>query len=141
MAMRVKSESIRVNTKGYNDVHDLTGIVREIVERSGLSDGLATVFVPGSTAGVTTIEFEGGVVEDLRQAFDRLVPAGITYRHDDRWGDGNGFSHVRAALCGPSITVPFSGATLALGTWQQIILVDFDNRPRSREVRIQIMGE
>jgi secondary thiamine-phosphate synthase enzyme len=99
------------------------------------------VFVPGSTAGITTIEFESGVIEDLKKAIERIAPQGIPYAHDARWRDGNGFSHVRAALLGPAITVPFDEGQLQLGTWQQIILIDFDNRPRTREVIVQILGE
>jgi secondary thiamine-phosphate synthase enzyme len=122
------------------DVVDLTGQVTTLLERATPRDGTVTVFVPGSTAGVTTIEFEPGVVKDLTKAFERLIPQNIRYDHDARWGDGNGFSHVRASLLGPSLTIPFSSGRLLLGTWQQIILVDFDNRPRDREVIVQIQG-
>lgn len=108
---------------------------------SGISSGIVTVFIPGSTAGVTTIEYESGAIQDFREAIERIVPRGIRYHHDARWGDGNGFSHVRAALQGASLTVPFSSSELLLGTWQQIIVVDFDNRPRTRDVILQIIGE
>ena len=139
--MKVQTSTLNIPTKGMGDAIDLTAQVNTLLRRSGLTDGTATVFVPGSTAGVTTIEFEPGVVGDLQQAFERLVPQNIHYAHDARWGDGNGFSHVRASLLGPSLTVPFSTGRLLLGTWQQIILVDFDNRSRDRDVIVQIQGE
>ena len=138
--MSVHTSTISVSSKGFTDVHDITGDVRRAVSASRLKDGVVTVFVPGSTAGVTTIEFEGGAVEDLRDAIDRIAPRDIHYAHNTRWGDGNGFAHVRAALMGPSVSVPFSGGELLLGTWQQIVLVDFDNRPRAREVIVQVVG-
>lgn len=120
---------------------DITGEVNGAIKKSGLRDGIACVFVPGSTAGVTTIEMESGVVEDLRQAIERMAPQNIPYAHDARWGDGNGFSHVRAALLGAGLSVPFTGGRLRLGTWQQLVLIDFDNRSRRREVFVQMMGE
>jgi secondary thiamine-phosphate synthase enzyme len=139
--MKIQTSTLNIPTRGMGDVVDLTTQVSTLLQRSGLADGTATVFVPGSTAGVTTIEFESGVIGDLKQAFERLVPQNIHYAHDARWGDGNGFSHVRASLLGPSLTVPFSAGRLLLGTWQQIILVDFDNRSRDRDVVVQIQGE
>jgi secondary thiamine-phosphate synthase enzyme len=135
------SSRIQVETQGHNDVHDLTPGAEGAVQHSGIEEGVLLVFVPGSTAGVTTIEFESGAVDDLRKALERLVPEGLHYAHDARWGDGNGFSHVRAALLGPSLSIPIAKGQLLLGTWQQIILVDFDNRPRSREIIITVMGE
>ena len=138
--MTVQTHTLHVPTGGMGDVVDLTGQVTTLLERATPRDGTVTVFVPGSTAGVTTIEFEPGVVKDLTKAFERLIPQNIRYDHDARWGDGNGFSHVRASLLGPSLTIPFSSGRLLLGTWQQIILVDFDNRPRDREVIVQIQG-
>lgn len=123
------------------DVVDLTDRVGDLVRQSAIDNGTATVFVPGSTAGVTTIEFEPGVVEDLKKAFERLIPSTIPYSHDARWGDGNGFSHVRASVLGPSLTIPVSSGQLLLGTWQQVVLVDFDNRSRDREVIVQVQGE
>lgn len=138
--MTVQTHTLHVPTGGMGDVVDLTGQVTTLLERATPRDGTVTVFVPGSTAGVTTIEFESGVVKDLTKAFERLIPQNIRYDHDARWGDGNGFSHVRASLLGPSLTIPFSSGRLLLGTWQQIILVDFDNRPRDREVIVQIQG-
>jgi secondary thiamine-phosphate synthase enzyme len=138
--MTNRTYEITLSTKGLGDTHDITDQVAGSIEESGLETGMATVFVPGSTAGVTTIEYEPGAVADLKAAFERMAPQGIRYAHDDRWGDGNGFSHVRAALLGPSLTVPFVAGKLLLGTWQQIVLVDFDNRPRQRRVVIQVVG-
>lgn len=137
----VVTESISVRTRGEGDVLDITQQIKERVERSGIVSGTVTVFVSGSTAGVTTIEYEPGVVSDFQSMWDRLVPRNIQYKHDQRWGDGNGYSHVRASTLGPSITVPFTDGALLLGTWQQVIVVDFDNRPRSRQLVLQIMGE
>jgi secondary thiamine-phosphate synthase enzyme len=138
--MPVQTASISLSARGFTDVLDITGKVSGIVSSSVVKDGTATVFVPGSTAGITTIEFESGAVEDLRKAVERLFPRDIGYAHDARWGDGNGFSHIRAAMLGPSLTVPFADNALLLGTWQQIVLVDFDNRPRRRDVIVQIVG-
>ena len=137
----VVTERILIRTKGECDIIDITQDVERIVSQSGIESGTVTVFISGSTAGVTTIEYEPGVVSDFRGMWERLVPREITYRHDQRWGDGNGYSHVRASTLGPSLVVPFSNRALLLGTWQQIIVVDFDNRPRSREVVLQIVGE
>ncbi len=137
----VKTESFSLNTKGICDLKDITGMVEEAVVNSGITDGIVTVFVPGSTAGVTTLEYESGAVADLKEMMERLIPADMPYMHNERWGDGNGFSHIRSAMVGPSMTVPFQGRRLTLGTWQQIILADFDNRPRQRTVVLQVMGE
>jgi len=137
----VITKRIELHTKGNCHIVDITGQVSEEVLRSGLKDGIVTVFVPGSTAGVTTVEYEPGLVSDLQRLFDRVAPADINYRHNLRWGDGNGHSHVRASLLGPSLTVPFAGKRLTLGTWQQIVFIDFDIRPRRRELVLQIMGE
>ena len=137
----VVTKRIELNTKGNCHIVDITGQVSEEVLRSGLKDGIVTIFVPCSTAGVTTVEYEPGLVSDLQRLFDRVAPADINYRHNLRWGDGNGHSHVRASLLGPSLTVPFVGKRLTLGTWQQIVFIDFDIRPRRRELVLQIMGE
>lgn len=139
--MAVITKSLRLQTQGDTDLIDITGEVERSVRESGVSSGTVTVFIPGSTAGVTTIEYEGGAIRDFREAVERIAPKSIHYHHDARWGDGNGYSHVRAALQGASLTVPFSSSELLLGTWQQIIVVDFDNRPRSREIILQIVGE
>ena len=136
----VKSHKIVVSTKGQSDAHDITDAVAGVVRDSSMSAGIATVFVVGSTAGITTIEFEPGAIEDLNGVFERLAPRDGDYRHHLRWGDDNGSSHVRAALLGPALTVPFSDERLALGTWQQIMLLEFDTRPRRREVVIQLVG-
>jgi len=138
--MPAETSTITLSSKGFTDVIDITQKISKIVSSSPITDGTATVFVPGSTAAVTTIEFESGAVSDLGKAVERLFPRDIGYDHDARWGDGNGFAHVRSAMVGPSLTVPFSGGALLLGTWQQIVLVDFDNRPRRREVIVQIVG-
>lgn len=139
--MPVITKSIRFETMGETEVIEITSDVAQAVMDTEVSSGTITVFVPGSTAGVTTIEYESGAVMDYQEALDRIAPRDVHYHHDARWGDGNGFSHVRAALQGASLTVPFTLGKLLLGTWQQIIVVDFDNRPRSREIILQIMGE
>jgi secondary thiamine-phosphate synthase enzyme len=130
---------LSIPTTDGTDIVDLTAEVEAFVAASGVSEGLLVVFVPGSTAGVTTIEFESGAVEDLRRAIERLAPRGADYAHDRRWRDGNGYAHVRAALLGPSLAVPVSGGRPLLGTWQQIVLCDFDNRPRRREILLRIV--
>jgi secondary thiamine-phosphate synthase enzyme len=130
-----------VATRGQGDAHDLTDLVASAVAESNLTAGLATVFVVGSTAAVTTIEFEPGAIADLNRLFDALAPRAAEYRHHLQWGDDNGSSHVRAALLGPALTVPFAERTLTLGTWQQIMLLEMDTRPRQREIVVQIVGE
>lgn len=136
--MAVRSVKREIATRGNGQVVDITQAVRDAVREAGIEDGLATVFVTGSTAGVTTLEFEPGLVEDLTTAFERLYPRELVYRHHERWGDDNGHSHVRAAMLGPSLAVPVVGGELILGTWQQIVLVDFDTRPRRREYVVQL---
>ena len=130
-----------ISTRGQGDAHDITDFVSAAVAESKIAAGLATVFVVGSTAAVTTIEFEPGAVSDLNRLFEEVAPRHQDYRHHLRWGDDNGSSHVRAALLGPSLTVPFADGTLILGTWQQIMLLEFDTRPRKREIVIQVVGE
>jgi len=137
----VVTKKIALRTKGEGDLMDITPQVREGVLASGIKSGTVAIFIAGSTAAITTIEFESGLLSDFRNMWERTVPKNIPYEHDRRWGDGNGFSHVRASLLGPSLVVPFADRALALGTWQQIVIVDFDNRPRSREIVLQIMGE
>lgn len=136
----IKSFNLQLSTTAATDILDLTGLVQQQLADSGIADGLLTLFTPGSTAALTTIEFEPGVVNDLRKAIERLVPRDMPYEHDRRWGDGNGYSHVRAALFKPSLTIPIVERHLTLGTWQQLVLLDFDNRPRQRTIRGQIMG-
>ncbi len=140
MNFKISNSYLSFKTSDDTDIIDITSHVFDKVAESGLTEGQVLIFVPGSTAAITTIEYETGVVQDLKEAIERLSPAGITYRHDARWGDGNGYAHVRAALLGPSLTVPLIKSRLALGTWQQIVLVDFDNRPRDREVLVSISG-
>jgi secondary thiamine-phosphate synthase enzyme len=137
----IKTLSISLNTRGNADIHDITNQVAGLVADSGLKDGTVTVFCPSSTSGLTTIEYESGALSDLRRLFDEIAPRDREYAHNARWHDGNGHSHVRAALLGPSLTVPFVNGELTLGTWQQVIYVDFDNRPRQRQLVVQIMGE
>jgi len=138
--MTIYTGSIPISTRGDNDTHDITAAVQKELAASGYKAGTVTVFVPGSTAGLTTIEFESGVVQDLGDMLERTAPSDMHYKHNERWNDGNGYSHVRAALVGPSLTIPFTNGELLLGTWQQIVLVDFDNRPRDRKIIVQIMG-
>jgi secondary thiamine-phosphate synthase enzyme len=123
------------------DVIDITKNVNAAVQESGLQSGIVVVFVPGATGAVTTIEHEPGLVYDINAALERIAPEQMEYAHDQRWGDGNGHSHVRASLIGPSLTVPFSGSQLILGTWQQIVFLELDNRPRERRITLQILGE
>ena len=133
--------TVQLHSKGFCDIIDITGDARKSLSASGIKSGIMTLFVPGSTGAVTTIEYEEGVIEDLRAAIDKLAPSGATYKHDMKWGDGNGFSHVRAALMKPGITVPVVNGEVALGTWQQIVFIDFDNRPRKRSIVVQIIGD
>ena len=139
--MPVVTKTFQLQTNGDTDLIDITPEVAACLSESDISSGIATVFVPGSTAGITTIEYESGAVMDLQEAIERIAPKSVPYQHDQRWGDGNGYSHVRAALMGASLTVPFSSSKLLLGTWQQIILIDFDNRSRTRNIILQIIGE
>ncbi len=139
--MAVKTLSIHLQTHGDADVIDVTGQVLAAVRDSGMQNGTVTLFSPSATSALTTIEYESGCVSDLRRLFDEIINPERHYAHNARWGDGNGHSHVRAALLGPSLVVPFVNGRLTLGTWQQIIFVDFDNRPRRRELVAQVMGE
>ena len=137
----VVTKTISLQSKGNGDMIDITPEVEQQLAGAEIKDGTVTLFVAGSTAGLSTIEYEPGLLADFPAMWDRVVPRDIPYKHDRTWGDGNGFSHVRASLLGASLVVPFNNKRLTLGTWQQIILVDFDNRPRSRQVIVQIMGE
>jgi len=139
--MPVKSSSIQISTRGDADIHDITDAVAQQVEQSGLKAGTVTIFCPSSTSALTTIEYESGALSDLKRLFNEITPPNREYAHNARWGDGNGHSHIRAALLGPSLTIPFVNGSLTLGTWQQIIYVDFDNRPRKRDLILQIIGE
>ena len=137
----VVTKKVSLQSKGNCDIIDITSQVEKQVAETGINSGTATVFVTGSTAGVSTIEFESGLLSDFKGMWERNVPQNIPYDHDRRWGEGNGYSHVRASLLGASLVIPFNDKRLALGAWQQIVLVDFDNRPRSRQIILQIMGE
>jgi len=137
----IATHKLEISTKGQGDARDITEMVAAAVAASDMRAGLATIFVVGSTAGITTIEFEPGAIADLNSLFEELAPRQGEYRHHLRWGDDNGSSHVRAALLGPSLTVPFADGVLTLGTWQQIMLLEFDTRPRRREIVVQIVGE
>ena len=139
--MTIKTLTINLNTKGNADIQDITNQISQAVEESGLNDGVVTVFTPSSTSGLTTIEYESGCLSDLRRLFDEIIDPARHYAHNARWGDGNGHSHVRAAMLGASFSVPFVNRRLTLGTWQQIIFIDFDNRQRRRELVVQMMGE
>ncbi len=139
--MAVYTGAISLKTKGSTDVQDITPHVDGIIDKSKIRNGIASIFCPSSTRALTTIEFENGCISDLRRLFDEILPVEREYAHNARWGDGNGHSHVRAALLGPSLTVPFVDSRLTLGTWQQIIYLDFDNRPRDRRLVVQVIGE
>ncbi len=139
--MPVKNFSLPLSTQGNADIHDITDQVAKLIAKSGLASGTVTIFCPSSTSALTTIEYESGALNDLRRLFDEIVPTQREYAHDARWHDGNGHSHVRAALLGPSLTIPFVEEQLTLGTWQQIIYLDFDNRPRQRKLVVQLIGE
>jgi len=137
----VVTEQITLQSQGNCDIIDITPQVRQRLAKANVSDGTVTLFISGSTAGITTIEFEPGLLADFKEMWGRTVPQDIAYQHDRAWGDGNGHSHVRASLLGASLVIPFSNGRLALGTWQQIVVVDFDNRARSRQIVVQITGE
>ncbi|MDZ7698981.1 MAG: secondary thiamine-phosphate synthase enzyme YjbQ [Deltaproteobacteria bacterium] len=137
----IQNSEIYVETTSKTDVLDLTPEVMRVVRRASVDSGHVTLFVPGSTASLTTIEFESGAVADLKAAIERMAPQAMVYAHNERWGDGNGYAHVRAAVLGPSLHIPIVDGALTLGTWQQIVLLDFDNRPRSRRIMVQIIKE
>ena len=139
--MAVETKEIALQSRGNCDIIDITSEVARHVEKSGIDDGIVTFFIVGSTAGITTIEYEPNLLSDFKEIWERLMPQNIPYQHNKTWGDGNGHSHVRASTLGASLVVPFVNKRLTLGTWQQIIVVDFDNRPRARKIVIQILGE
>ena len=138
--LKISTKTLQINTNGNSDVQNITAQVNDLLKKVGLSNGTVTLFVQGSTAGLTTLEFEPGVIADLGMMFERIASADLPYQHEARWHDSNGHSHVRAALLGPSLVVPFTDSQLTLGTWQQVVLVDFDNQPRRREIVAQFMG-
>ena len=139
--MVVANGTINLKTSAKDEIIDITSRAQDIVAKSGIRDGIVCIFVAGSTAAVTTVEFEPGLVKDLQEAAERLYPKRLDYEHHKRWGDGNGHAHVRASFVGPSLTVPLVDGQLLLGTWQQIVFMEFDNKPRSREVMVQIVGD
>jgi secondary thiamine-phosphate synthase enzyme len=139
--MAVKTSSFSLNTRGNTDIHDITDQIASAVSKSGLKAGTVTIFCPSSTSALTTIEYESGAISDLKRLFEEIIPQNREYAHNARWHDGNGHSHIRASLLGPSLTIPFVNGQLTLGTWQQVIYVDFDNKPRRRELVIQLIGE
>lgn len=137
----VSGKHIIIETKGFSDIKDITALVQEIVSGSGIKNGLAHIFSVGSTASVTTIEYEPALIEDMKEQLEKFAPHTMKSRHSETWGDDNGFSHIRATFMGPGLTVSVSDSSLVLGTWQQIAVIDHDNRPRSRKIFIQVMGE
>ncbi len=139
--MKIRTSKLEQNTKGSCDIIDITPKVQEQVAREKIRRGAVSLFVSGSTAALTTIEYEPGLIQDLKEFLEKFIPSNRKYHHDERWGDDNGFSHLRASLLGPSLQIPVEGGRLLLGTWQQIVLLDFDNRPRRREVVVQVIGE
>ncbi len=139
--MEIKTAAFDLVSKGFNDIVDITPKVQEILTDSDFNEGSILVFVPGSTAGITTIEYEPGLLRDYPEFMEKLVPSGKSYNHDEAWHDGNGYAHIRASLQGASLTIPFIGGELLLGTWQQIIFVDFDNKARNRKIIVQITGK
>ncbi|MFH0913600.1 MAG: secondary thiamine-phosphate synthase enzyme YjbQ [Candidatus Omnitrophota bacterium] len=139
--MKIINEKIKLQTKGNPDLIDITEKIAGFLDSSGLKKGNVTVFVVGSTAALTTFEYEPGLVEDMRALYEKIIPSGKHYAHDETWGDANGFSHLRAALQGGSLSVPFDNGKLLLGRWQQVVLAEFDNRPRQRQIIVQIIGE
>ena len=138
--MKLEKTTLERHTSAGTDIHDLSSDLATFVDASGITEGWLMLFVPGSTASLTTIEFESGAVNDFKRALERLAPEAGEYEHNLRWGDGNGYSHVRAALMGPSLLVPIAQGQMATGTWQQVILCDFDNRPRKRRIMVQILA-
>ena len=137
----IETKKITETTAGSCDIVDLTAKLKECVQRTNFRAGTATLFVSGSTAALTTIEHEAGLIQDIKELVEKLVPSSRRYHHDDRWGDDNGFAHLRASLFGPSLAIPIVNGAPVLGTWQQVILIDFDNRPREREIIVQLMGD
>jgi secondary thiamine-phosphate synthase enzyme len=140
VALELLTTEIQVSTRGDDHVLDLTADVQAVVDSHRLAEGNVLLFVAGSTAGLTTVEYEPGLVRDLPAMFERIAPRGARYHHEEAWHDGNGHSHCRASLLGPTLTVPVKGGRLLLGTWQQIVLIDFDNRPRDRQLVVQMWG-
>ncbi len=141
MAIEITTSHLSFSTTGGTDIIDITRQVSDRITETGIEEGQVLLFIPGSTAAITTIEYERGAISDLKETIEQLAPEGKYYRHNERWGDGNGHAHVRAALLGPSLSVPVIHKRLALGTWQQIVFIDFDNRPRERRILMQLTGK
>jgi secondary thiamine-phosphate synthase enzyme len=139
--MGVKEYKITFRTRGFTDIKNITEEIKEKINESGFKEGIAVVFVPGATGGVTTMEFEPGVIRDLQETFEKIAPQNGKYHHDHRWGDGNGYAHIRSAIIGTSVSIPFSNGNLQLGMWQSVVFIDFDNKPRRRELIVKILGE
>jgi len=139
--VEIITDHIKVATQGNSEVINITGLVIALLQKHNMKEGNATLFVVGSTASITTTEFEPGLRKDIPEMLERIAPSDVRYHHDDTWGDGNGHAHVRASFLGPSLVVPYAGGELLLGTWQQIVLIDFDNRARNRDIIIQFMGK
>ncbi|MEO5356392.1 MAG: secondary thiamine-phosphate synthase enzyme YjbQ [Nitrospirae bacterium YQR-1] len=139
--MEVINETLTFSTKGCCDLINITGHVASVLSNSGIRKGIVTVFAVGSTAAITTFEYEPGLIKDMTNLYEKIAPSKASYAHDATWGDANGFSHIRAAFSGPSLTIPFEDGSMYLGTWQQIVLADFDNRPRSRSIVVNIIGQ
>jgi len=137
----ILTKEIKFSTKGHTDIINITLQVKELIEQSHIRSGIITLFVPGTTAVITTMEYESGLIEDIKKHWENMVSSKESYEHNERWKDGNGYAHVRSALCGPSLVIPFDEGKLILGTWQDVVFIDFDNRPRSRTVIAQIQGE
>ncbi|MFZ0389270.1 MAG: secondary thiamine-phosphate synthase enzyme YjbQ [Calditrichia bacterium] len=138
--MHISTDELMLDTEGHNQIIDITGVLNKKLEQSGFTEGQLTVFVPGSTGGITTIEYEPGLLKDFPEFLDSIIPQNRTYQHDVTWQDGNGYAHLRASLIKPSLAIPFQDRRLLLGIWQQVIFIDFDNRPRSRQLIVQFMG-
>jgi secondary thiamine-phosphate synthase enzyme len=139
--MGVKEYKITFRTRGFTDIKNITEEIKEKIHESGFKEGIAVVFVPGATGGVTTMEFEPGVIRDLQETFEKIAPQNGKYHHDYRWGDGNGYAHIRSAIIGTSVSIPFSNGNLQLGMWQSVVFIDFDNKPRRRALIVKILGE
>jgi secondary thiamine-phosphate synthase enzyme len=139
--MGVKEYKITFRTRGFTDIKNITEEIKEKIHESGFKEGIAVVFVPGATGGITTMEFEPGVIRDLQEALEKISPQNGKYNHDYRWGDGNGYAHIRSAIIGTSVSIPFSNGNLQLGIWQSVVFIDFDNKPRRRELIVKILGE
>lgn len=139
--MAITTKSLEISTKGFTDIIDITAKLRDILKSENYSQGQMLVFIPGSTAALTTVEYEPGLEKDLKEIFEEWIPMNKRYHHNETWHDGNGYAHVRASMLKPSLTIPFTNGNLRLGTWQQVILIDFDNRKRNREIIVQLLGE